>query len=410
MKTQIKKMTALFLAVFFTCTLQINAFAEDDPENSIYQTASAGESNEAIAAIAAPADVSALSAVLIEADSGRILWGKQENTRRPMASTTKIMTTLITLESGDLDTEFTVDPAAVLTEGSSMGLAEGDIVTKRDLCIGMLLPSGNDAANCAAVKISGTMEKFADLMNARAARMGLTNTHFVTPSGLHRNDHYSTAYDMAVLAAHALQNPDFAAICREPSISLDFGDPPYKRTLVNTNKLLKMYPDCIGVKTGFTDEAGRCLVSAAERDGVRLVCVTLNAPNDWNDHTLLLDYGFSVTSRKPLAGDFTYTPNVAGGTSDTVTLVPEYPPEYTDIANCNRTITWKIAAPPLLYAPVKSGETLGTLTLYDGETPIAAIPMTAAEDIPISSALPPKPNPLRHILDTFKDKLKSLFA
>lgn len=390
MKTPIKKMTALFLAIFFSCTFRENVFAED-------------EAAESIPAIAVPTEVSALSAVLIEADSGRVLWGKAENTRRPMASTTKIMTTLITLESGDLDTEFTVDSTAVMTEGSSMGLRQGDIVTKRDLCIGMLLPSGNDAANCAAVKIAGTMEDFAGLMNAKAARMGLHNTHFVTPSGLHHNDHYSTAYDMALLAAHALENPDFAAICREQTISLDFGNPPYKRSLTNTNKLLNMYGDCIGVKTGFTDEAGRCLVSAAERDGVRLVCVTLNAPNDWNDHTTLLDYGFSVTRREALPGDFTCTVNVAGGTADTVALTPECVPEYTYIASRNRNITVKTAVPPMLFAPIKAGEQVGTLTLYDGETPIAYVPMISSEDIPARTAKQRKPSLTRIIIDKLKE-------
>ncbi|MCM1577764.1 MAG: D-alanyl-D-alanine carboxypeptidase [Ruminococcus sp.] len=397
-----KNPAAIFLAIVITVTsFSPNIYAEDnipDPEQTVPAVT-----------LTAPANISAQSYVLMEADSRRVIFGKNENTRRPMASTTKIMTTLLTLESGNLDTEFTVDSTAVLAEGSSMGLLPGDIVTKRDLCIGMLLPSGNDAANCAAVKISGSMENFADLMNARAARLKLTNTHFVTPSGLHSPDHYSTALDMARLASVALKNPDFAAICRETSITLDYGNPPYRRTLTNTNKLLNMYPGCIGVKTGFTDEAGRCLVSAAERDGVRLVCVTLNAPNDWNDHTALLDSGFSLAERKPFTNNVTVTVNVAGGTSDTVTLTPAYTPEYTAVTGQTTNITRKISVPPLLFAPVKSGDPIGTLTLWDGETPISSVPMTAAEDIPLSPASPPTPNFLQTLVKALKEKLKALF-
>ncbi|MCX7658505.1 MAG: D-alanyl-D-alanine carboxypeptidase, partial [Oscillospiraceae bacterium] len=215
--------------------------------------------------------VSAASAVLIEAQTGKVLYAKNENEKRPMASTTKIMTALICLESGNLDEQFVVDSSAIKVEGSSMGLVEGDIVTKRSLCIGMLLPSGNDAANAAAIKIAGSFEKFAEMMNERAVKIGMLNTHFVTPSGLDADGHYSTAYDMALLAREALKNPDFKAICSQKNIKLSYGNPPYDRWLKNTNKLLTYYNGCIGVKTGFTDAAGRCLVSATERNGVCLI-------------------------------------------------------------------------------------------------------------------------------------------
>ena len=219
---------------------------------------------------------SAKASILIDADSGRVLSAQNEKAKLPMASTTKIMTTLIALEQPDLTSYFTVDPEAIKVEGSSMGLTEGDRVNLLTLCYGMILPSGNDAANVVAMRIGGSAEKFADMMNAKAAELGLKDTHFVTPSGLDADGHYTTAYDLAQLARIAMQNPLFKSICKESAAQVEFGNPPFKRWLKNHNKLIEMYDGCIGVKTGFTDAAKRCLVSAAERDGVTLICVTLS--------------------------------------------------------------------------------------------------------------------------------------
>ena len=182
-----------------------------------------------------------------------------------------------------------------------MGLREGDSVSLNGLATGMLLASGNDAANAAAVKIAGSIEKFSGLMNQKAKELGMENSHFVTPSGLPNDDHYSTAADMALLARHALQNERFAAICTKSSAKLSFGNPPFDRWLYNHNRLLEDYPGCIGIKTGFTKKAGRCLVSAARRDGVTLICVTLSDPNDWRDHAALLDTGFAQTEKRELS-------------------------------------------------------------------------------------------------------------
>ena len=203
-------------------------------------------------------EISAKAAVLISADTGEIIYEHNSSKKLPMASTTKIMTTLLCLESGGLYEEFVVDSEAIRVEGSSMGLREGDIVTKYALCCGMLLPSGNDAANAAAVRIAGNIEDFAVMMNDRAREMGLSRTFFVTPSGLEGEGHGSSAYDMAILAREALKNEMFREICSQTSIQLEFGNPPYKRWLKNTNKLLTMCDGVYGVKTGFTDEAGRC--------------------------------------------------------------------------------------------------------------------------------------------------------
>ncbi len=349
-------------------------------------------------------DVSAKAAVVIEAGTGKVIFGKNENTKLPMASTTKIMSVLLTLESGDLDSEFTVDSNAVKTEGSSMGLREGDIVSKRDLCIGMLLPSGNDAANCAAVRVGGDIGSFVEMMNAKASRLGLVSTHFVTPSGLHDDAHYSTAYDMAQLASYALKNPDFAQICSQSSVKLSFGNPPYDRWLTNTNKLLNRYSGCIGVKTGFTDEAGRCLVSAASRDGVTLICVTLNAPDDWNDHAKMLDYGFSRVKCVPLEAEKYYSADLVGGSSDTIKLCPERTPVCPVINGEYPDISWKVTVPQMVYAPVVRGRQIGELTLFACGREIDRIPLLAAESAEYARGEPHRPG-LREIIT---DKIKEL--
>ncbi|MEG0614505.1 MAG: D-alanyl-D-alanine carboxypeptidase family protein [Oscillospiraceae bacterium] len=323
-------------------------------------------------------DVSAQSAVLIEAQTGKILFAKNENEKRPMASTTKIMTTLLTIESGNLDEPFVVDATAIKVEGSSMGLKEGDVVTKRALCIGMLLPSGNDAANAAAIKLSGSYEAFAAKMNARAEKIGMLNTNFVTPSGLEGIGHLSTAYDMALLAREAMKNADFRAICSQKNAKLSFGNPPFDRWLKNSNKLLDMYSGCIGIKTGFTDEAGRCLVSAAERSGVTLICVTLKAPNDWNDHKTMLDYGFSQVSNTPLQiPDSIKKIDVVGGISDTLPIsIQEHP--FAGLSNADiDKVSLKIILPRFIYAPIEKNEKIGELQYFFEEKLFLTVPIKA---------------------------------
>lgn len=312
--------------------------------------------------------ISAKASVIIEAQSGKVIAGKNEHEKLPMASTTKIMTTLLLIESGGLDDQFKVDNNAIMVEGSSMGLCEDDIVTKRALCYGMMLPSGNDAANETAVLLGESTEKFADMMNSRAEALGLSDTHFVTPSGLHDDKHYSTAYDMAKLTAEALKNDTFRDICGTKSIKLAFGNPPYERWLVNTNKLLSLYDGCIGVKTGFTDEAGRCLISAAERDGVTLICVTLNAPDDWNDHVKMYDYGFSVTESRSADFDFSgmYV-DVVGGDADRIRVVPTELPKYTIVNGEVPEMSYRISVEKFLYAPVYKGKRAGTVDFYSGD-------------------------------------------
>lgn len=325
--------------------------------------------------------ISAKSAVLIEAESGTVLFEKNSGTFMPMASTTKIMSALLTLESGSLDENFVVDSEAIKVEGSSMGLTEGDTVTRRTLCYGMLLPSGNDAANASAVSVSGSVESFVKLMNERAAEIGMKSTRFVTPSGLDGEGHGSTAYDMAILTAEALRNEDFALICSTASARLSYGNPPYERWLSNTNKLLKMYDGCIGVKTGFTDEAGRCLVSAAKRNGVTLICVTLNAPDDWNDHIKMFNYGFASVKLANLPVPEEMSVAVAGdGDSSSIPLIAaEMPQAAVAPADISR-IEHRIFIPPFVYAPVAAGDRVGHIEYrLDGRL-IESISLLAGEE------------------------------
>ena len=315
------------------------------------------------------AGLSAKAAILIDAQTGTVIAEKNEKQRLPMASTTKIMSALLLLESGGLDTPFRVDNEAIMVEGSSMGLCEDDIVTKRALCYGMLLPSGNDAANQTAVTLAGSTEKFAEMMNQRAEKIGLEDTNFVTPSGLHNENHYSTAYDMAMLTREALRNDDFREICGTKRAKLKFGNPPYERWLVNTNKLLTMYDCCIGVKTGFTDEAGRCLVSAAEKNGGTLICVTLNASDDWNDHKKMYDYGFSVTESRDVSFDCSgLRIKTAGGTVGEVSVELENIPSYTIVNGAEPEITSETLISDFVYAPVEKGKNVGKVNFYaDGK-------------------------------------------
>lgn len=325
-------------------------------------------------------EVSAKACVLIEEKTGKIIFEKNSSEKLPMASTTKIMTTLLCLESGGLDDEFVVDSQAIKVEGSSMGLVEGDVVTKRALCYGMLLPSGNDAANAAAVRISGSIEEFADLMNERAKEIGMTRTCFVTPSGLEGEGHGASAYDMAILAREALKNPDFCDICSQTSAKVKFGNPPFERWLKNTNKLLGMYDGVKGVKTGFTDEAGRCLVSACERDGVSLICVTLNDKNDWNDHMRMYDYGFSIVKPEELSSDQIYPLTIAGGIEETIPVRAEGSIKIGDDGKVMNKIYSEIIIMPFAYANIKLGDSVGEQRWYYDGRLIGSIPIKAMKN------------------------------
>lgn len=338
--------------------------------------------------------IAAKGAVVIDASNGRVYFAQNANGRLPMASTTKIMTALLALEQPDLDEPFVVDSAAIRVEGTSMGLKEGDTVTLRTLAHGMLLPSGNDAANAAAVRIAGSKDAFAELMNEKARELGLEDTHYVTPSGLDADGHYSSAYDLAILAAYALENPDFREICCKESAKVEFGNPPYGRWLKNHNKLLNLYPYAIGVKTGYTDDAKRCLVTAAQKDGVTLIAVTLAAQDDFNVHQKLYERYFGELTQQdltPALPDLELP--VTGGQAATVGLEPVRPPVAALRAGERDRVQFQVEAPKFAYAPVKRGDALGEIRGYINGDLVYQSPLTAAEDV---SAVQRQTNGLFH--------------
>ena len=309
----------------------------------------------------APA-VSAASAVLLDADSGRILYAQNENEERAIASITKLMTALVAAEYlDDMSQTITIQKEWTGIEGTSLYLKAGEEISLETLLYGLLLHSGNDAAVALAAHCAGDVETFVGWMNQRARDLGMTGTHFSDPNGLGDEDHYSTALDMARLGAACLKNPVVAKIVATKSIVLE------GRSFTNHNKLLWQYEGCTGMKTGYTRQAGRTLVSSAERDGQKLVCVTLSDGNDWADHKALLDYGFETYPRQVLAEE--------GGTLRRMTVEESLLRQVPVVARETvayplkegEQVTAKIQLPKTARAPVTQGEIAGTVTFYKGE-------------------------------------------
>lgn len=314
---------------------------------------------------------SAASAVLIEQESGRVLYTQNAQEERLIASITKIMTAVAALEHGQLQDRYTVT-AQDMAEGSSMYLKPGDELCLEELLYGLMLVSGNDAALAVAHCVSGSVEDFVELMNDTARRLGMEHSHFANPNGLDAEGHYACAQDMAVLAAYALKNQDFRRIVSTDSITI--GD----RYLKNHNKLLRLCEGCIGVKTGFTKAAGRTLVSAAEREGMTLVCVTLNDGNDWNDHMALFDYGFAAYHMETAVegGQVVLSTRVRDAT------VPAVPLAAAADLRCPLTgderLTVVARTPLSVAAPVVPGQVIGKLCAYLEGEEVAAVDLVAA--------------------------------
>ena len=325
--------------------------------------------------------ISAKSAVLIEADSGEIVFEKNAEEKLPMASTTKIMTALVALEHGDMEKNVEVSDGAVGIEGSSIYLKCGEVILMRDLVYGLMLESANDAAAAIAYEISGGIEEFACLMNETAEKLGLENTHFTNPHGLDDESHYTTASDLASLTAAALRNNEFREIVSTYKKTIPLNGDEGTRLLLNHNKLLKTYENAIGVKTGFTKRSGRCLVSAAEQNGVTMIAVTLNAPDDWNDHKAMLDYGFSKFERVVVAephGVFVDLPCI-GGTKSVVRCSNTDGLELT-LEKGARVVT-RIEADRYFPAPVKVGDALAKAVFYVNGEVVGTLPLYAEHDV-----------------------------
>lgn len=341
----------------FFCIILTVILASALPLNTIAAT----QSNEL--------SLSAKSAVLIDLDEKDILYQKNANERLPMASTTKIVTALLVCELRKCDAVVKIPAEAVGIEGSSVYLHEGELLTVEQLLYALLLESANDAAVALAVFSAGNIENFAQKCNEKAYALGLRNTNFTNPHGLYDENHYTTAYDLAILTAEALKNPTIAKICASKRAEIPHGitqnNPSGEgvRYLKNHNKMLSNYQDAIGVKTGFTKKSGRCLISAAKRNGLTLIAVTLNAPDDWRDHTAMLDYGFSNYERRSIfsQGEFKYAFPLSNGENDVV-YITNISPIYATVPKNTKAHTSKIECCfRFAIAPIYKGQIIGTL-------------------------------------------------
>ena len=318
--------------------------------------------------------VSARRAVAMDGLTGRVLFSRKGEEQALIASTTKIMTALIVCEQCNVLDRMRIPKEAVGIEGSSMYLREGEVLTLQELLYGLMLSSGNDAAVALAIYCGGTVPGFVEMMNDKARLLGLKGTHFANPNGLDHPDHYSTAQDLAELACYAMENPIFAKTVSTKTIRI--GD----RFLRNHNKLLWQVEGAEGVKTGFTKSAGRTLVSSASRQGRRVVAVTLDAPDDWRDHTSLLNEGFAQYQIKRVVrkGDKVATRTVIGG-NGTVDLISDGDFDYA-LAPSDRP---QVAAggKHFVYAPVTEGAGAGTGYILISGRIVGRVPLVYGETV-----------------------------
>ncbi len=310
-------------------------------------------------------DVSARSAVLYEPETGTVLYSKAMDEKREIASTTKIMTAVVALENLDTSEIVTVPRSCTGIEGTSMYLKENEKVSVEDLLYGLLLQSGNDAAVVLAFHAGGGKpEKFVEMMNETARKIGMENTQFKNPNGLPQEGHYSTARDMALLSAYAMKIPKFAEIVSTKSKSVA------GRLLSNHNKLLRMYDGADGIKTGFTKAAGRCLVSSAMRGNMRLIAVTLNAPDDWDDHMNMFNFGFQNYSlaERSQKGEEIEKVTVVGGLGESISAVTAGDFSLLLRSEEAERVEKRVMLPRFLYAPVSRGDVVGRIEyILDGK-------------------------------------------
>ncbi len=319
--------------------------------------------------------VSASSGIVMEFLTGEVIWEKDAYRRRPMASTTKIMTAICAIENSRLDDVVQVHPKAVGVEGSSMYLGYGETTTMESLLYGLMLASGNDAAIAIAMHVSGSVEGFSALMNSTASKIGVKDTNFTNPNGLDNKDHYTTAYDLALITRYAYGIPEFVRIVSTVDKKVPWQGRDYDRILHNHNKLLQMYSGCDGVKTGFTKKSGRCLVSGAVRNGIRVIAVTLNAPDDWNDHTAMLNYAFGNIAGREVVSSGQYLAGVMAinGDSAIVKAVAEQSFVLPVINGATSDIRLEYNVKKSVEAPVKFGDDMGYVDIYFNGNPVGKV-------------------------------------
>lgn len=319
--------------------------------------------------------LSAQKAVLMDASTGRVLYEKEADSKSLIASTTKIMTALVVCEQCNVLDRMRIPKEAVGIEGSSMYLKEGEVLTVQELLYGLMLHSGNDAAVALAIYCGGTVEGFAELMNDKARQLGLRQSHFANPNGLDHPDHYSTARDLAVLAAYAMNNPIFARTVSAKTVTVA------DRSLRNHNKLLWLVEGADGVKTGYTKAAGRILVSSATRQGRRLIAVTINASDDWNDHKQLLEKGFSNYEIRSIVtkGQQIGVRELVSGEKSTVGLIAAEDFSYALMPDEQARIV--IPGTGFVYAPIVQGQEAGFAYVCIGEQVVGKIPLEYDETL-----------------------------
>ena len=330
-------------------------------------------------------NVNALSAVLIDADTGRVLWGKNENKPMAVASTTKIMTAIITLENADIKEKVTVSKNATLAPPVKMNLQAGEELTLEQLLYALLMQSSNDAAVAIAEKVGGSVENFCAMMNKKAKELGCKDTEFVTPNGLDKGNHHSTAYDMAVIGAYAIRNEEFIRISNTRNISFSSNKKSY--SIVNKNLLLDSYEGAIGIKTGFTGKAGQCFAGAAKRGDVTLVSVVLASgwgtagkAKKWSDTKEILNYGFDNYKKYSIIGDKVDICVDKAKVSKTV-LKYENSIELLMKESEKNSISFKNNVPEMIEAPVRKGEKIGIGEIYLGDLKVGQINLIATESI-----------------------------
>lgn len=328
------------------------------------------------AAEEAPPQISAAAAVLLEAESGRILYADNADMQMCIASTTKIMTALVVLESADPEELVEIKPEYTNIEGSSIYLRAGEKLTVRTLLYGMLLESGNDAAVALACHVAGSVDAFADQMNEKVRTLGLKNTSFRNPNGLDEEGHYSSAGDLAQIMAAAMRNETFAELVSTRSITVG------ERTFSNHNKLLWNCDGVVGGKTGYTKQAGRTLVSCAERDGMQMICVTLNDPADWKDHSALYDWGYDCYRFVELLSreeEYCRLP-VISGTAETVGVCAAE--DVRALLSTEQTAEMTVDLPRFVYADISIGGTAGYVTVSVDGAPVKKIRLIYTENVP----------------------------
>ncbi len=329
----------------------------------------------------APVGISAQAYALVDADSGELLYGKNEHVRLGMASTTKIMTAIVAIELCDTETVVSIPESAVGIEGSSIYLKKNEELSVKELLYALLLESANDAACAIAITVSGSLDAFVSEMNSKAALLGLGDTHFANPHGLSDPMHYTTAYDLSILMSYCMRNEEFAEITGTKKLSLPGSDSSYSRLLVNHNKLLFQDGIC-GGKTGFTKKTGRCLVTFGEKEGVRLCAATLNAPSDWNDHKQLYTLGYTLYKHKELehSGIIPEVAHVCGGINGSqVNLYLKN--DISAVLRNNVELDRIVELKRFYHAPISEGDVLGRVCYYNGDILVCTSDIVAMNSI-----------------------------